>query len=261
MVQPASIRLRLSSGNVVTMSHTHDAEVTLSTATNPERDRLEAIDDLTSEVNEWRESLLASLAELGDVAAEVADEAQRQRFQDTLNRLLHLDDELHSADFDPEWVAEFRGLLLDSLRSMQTRQPLDAFDDLLLNAEAIRHLLRDAIDGHVDGGEEDIGKVVDELQARLPRVSQAELAELLGISTRQLQRWMKSHAPPSRRAQLVARLVALLHRAWTPEGVVAWFYRARRELGDRPPIDVLDDPALERQLMLIVRQGRAQHGS
>jgi hypothetical protein len=56
-------------------------------------------------------------------------------------------------------------------------------------------------------------------------------------------------------------LVALLWRAWTPAGVVAWFYRQRRDLDGKPPIDVLDDPEYERSLMTAARQGRAQHGS
>jgi uncharacterized protein (DUF2384 family) len=172
-----------------------------------------------------------------------------------------LDDELHEADFEPEWVAEFRGLLLDSVRALQSQEPLDAYDKLLLNAEAIRHLLRDAIDGHVRGGEDNVGGVVEQLGQWLPRVSQAELAALMGISTRQYQRWALSRAAPSRRAQLVARLIAILRRAWTPEGVVAWFYRPRPALGDHAPIDVLDDPAYEQEVFLAVRQGRAQHGS
>jgi len=241
------------------MSYQYDAEVTLPTATDPERDRLETIDELNHEVEEWKRSLLASL---GDVAGGVTDEAHRQRFQETVDRLLHLDDELHEADFPPEWVAEFRGLLLSGLRSMQDKEPVDAWDDLLLSAEAIRHLLRDAIDGHVEGGPDNVALVVEQLQRWLPRVSQAELAGLVGISTRQLQRWARGdHGHPPRRAQLVARLVALLHRSWTPEGVVGWFYRPRRELDDRAPIDVLDDTAYEQELMLAVRQGRAQHGS
>jgi hypothetical protein len=176
-------------------------------------------------------------------------------------RLLQLDDDLHDADFDPEWVAEFRGLLLSSLRSMQAKEPLDAYDALLLNAEAIRHLLRDALDGHVEGGESSVRMIVEQLERWLPRVSRKELADLCGIGTRQFQRWGQSDSPPPRRAQLVARLVALLHRSWTPEGVVAWFYRSRLELDGKAPIDVLDDPAYEQRLMLAVRQGRAQHGA
>jgi hypothetical protein len=232
--------------------------VTLTTAARLERDRLENLEELMQELDEWKTALLESL---GDAAKGLTDQAYRQRVQDTLRRLVAMDDELHAADFAPEWVAEFRGLLLDSVRALQTEQPLDAYDKLLLNNEAIRHLLRDAIDGHVPGGEDNIGAVVEQLTQWLPRVSQAELAALMGISTRQFQRWAVSRAAPSRRAQLVARLIAILRRSWTPEGVVAWFYRPRPALQGHPPVDMLDDPAHEQDLLLVVRQGRAQHGS
>jgi hypothetical protein len=233
-------------------------EVTLSTAASQEHDRLATIEDLTNELLEWREALDAAL---GDLSTGLTDEAYQQRMRDTVARLVQVDCELHKADFDPEWVAEFRGLLLDSLRAMQNEQPLDAFDRLLLNIEAMRHLLRDALDGHVDGGEEDISAVVHQLQLWLPRASQPDLAGLVGISTRQYQRWGQMHSEPTRRAQIVARLIAILRRSWTDAGVVAWFYRPRPELDDKAPVDVLDDAAYEQILFRAVRQGRAQHGA
>lgn len=230
----------------------------MSTATSPQRERLATIEELTNELQEWHATLVAAL---GDLSTGLTDEAYQQRINDTMARLVQVDWELHKADFDPEWVAEFRGLLLDSLRALQNEEPLDAFDKLLLNVEALRHLLRDALDGHVEEGEEDIAAVVQQLQRWLPRVSQSELAELMGISTRQYQRWGKMRSEPPRRAQIVARLIAILRRSWTDAGVVAWFYRPRPELDDKVPIDVLDDVAYEQALFRAVRRGRAQHGA
>jgi transcriptional regulator with XRE-family HTH domain len=239
------------------MSYNHDAEVTLSTAAQVERDRLENIEELLHELDEWQRSLEDSL---GDTKS-LAGKGWIDRTADTLRRIAELDDELHVADFDPEWVAEFRGLLLDIVRATQTKEPLDAYDKLLLNTEAMRQLLRDALDGHVRGCDDNVGAMVEQLTQWLPRVSQAELAQLMGISTRQFQRWATSNAAPSRRAQLVARLIAILRRSWTPEGVVAWFYRPRLPLDGKAPIDVLSDARYEQELLLAVRQGRAQHGS
>lgn len=230
----------------------------MSTATTQERDRLTTIDELSNELVEWRAALDAALDNL---PVDLADEVYRKRMEDTVARLVQVDGELHKADFDPEWVAEFRGLLLDSLRAIQNEEPLDAFDKLLLNIEAMRHLLRDALDGHVEGSEDDIATVVRQLQQWLPRASQSELAGLMGISTRQYQRWGQMRSEPTRRAQIVARLVAILRRSWTDAGVVAWFYRARPELEGKPPVDVLDDVAYEQALFRAVRQGRAQHGA
>lgn len=230
----------------------------MSTATSVERERLATIAELSQELGEWRAALDAAL---GDLSAGLTDEAYRQRMEDTVARLVHVDGELHKADFDPEWVAEFRGLLLDSLRAIKNERPLDAFDKLLLNIEAMRHLLRDALDGHVEGSEQDIATVVQQLQQWLPRASQPELAGLMGISTRQYQRWGQMRSEPTRRAQMVARLIAILRRSWTDAGVVAWFYRSRPELDDKAPVDVLDEVAYEQALLRAVRQGRAQHGA
>jgi uncharacterized protein (DUF2384 family) len=230
----------------------------LPTATSPERDRLTTIDELSRELLEWRATLDAAL---GELSTGLTDEAYQQRLKDTMVRLVQVDGELHKADFDPEWVAEFRGLLIDSLRAIQNQRPLDAFDKLLLNIEAMRHLLRDALDGHVEGGEHDVAAVVQQLQQWLPRASQPELAGLMGISTRQYQRWGRMHSEPTRRAQMVARLIAILRRSWTDAGVVAWFYRPRPELAEQAPVDVLDNIAYEQALFRAVRQGRAQHGA
>lgn len=229
----------------------------MGTATSPERDRVATLEELTADLAAWQKALVNAL---GDQANALTDRAQRQRIYDTAERMVRLDGELHGADFDPEWVAEFRGLLLDSLRAIQAEEPLDAFDKLLLNVEAMRHLLRDALDGHVDGSEEDVSHVVEELQRWLPSSNQAELASLMGVSKRQYQRWALSHARPSRRAQIVSHLVAVLRRSWTDAGVVAWFYRDRPGLDGMSPIDVIDRPDYEQRLLREVRQGRAQHG-
>jgi uncharacterized protein (DUF2384 family) len=198
---------------------------------------------------------------LGDAAHGLTDAAHKERAKDTVMRLLSMDDELHRADFDPEWLAEYYGLLLGSLRAIQNEQPMDAFDKLLLNIEAMRHLLRDALDRHVSGSEDDIASVVEQLHQWLPRANQAELAELMGVSKRQYQRWAHTHVEPTRRAQIVARLIAILRRSWTDAGVIAWFYRSRPELAGKPPVDVLDDTDFEQKLFRAVRQGRAQHGA
>lgn len=231
--------------------------MTLTTAAHVERDRIENLEELLHGLGTWQRSLRDSLGDRKSLAGQ----GWLDLTADTLKRIAELDDDLHVADFDPEWVAEFRGLLLDIVRATQTNEPLDAYDKLLLNTEAIRHLLRDAVDGHVRGCEDNVGGMVEQLTQWLPRVSQAELAQLMGISTRQFQRWATSNAPPSRRAQLVARLIAILRRSWTPEGVVAWFYRPRPSLDDQAPIDVVGDLAYEQELLLAVRRGRAQHGS
>lgn len=164
----------------------------------------------------------------------------------------------------PEATGEIRGIivnLLDRIEHVDPERPLDAIDDFFVGAEAVRHIIRDALDEHVGVPEDDAAQLVSYLKSALPRVTQAEQARLAGISTRQLQRLAKAGGTPSRRLVLAARLVKLLRFAWTPEGAVAWFHRRRAELDGRAPIDLVGDPEAERSLLRLARRGRAQHAA
>lgn len=234
------------------------------TLSKPEREQLERLED---NIKQWQAKFheeLATSAE-GEESESPIDSAYVERFRETAQRL---SSQLHKEvppDLDPEALAEIRGHILDGLEvllQLDEKRPLDGIDKFLVQAEAIRHIFRDALDGQPMGDEADAHKLLTGITERLSGVTRKELGDLLGVGDRQIQRLAKEEGKsPSPRLQLVARLVALLWRAWTPRGVVAWFYREREELGGKAPIDVLDDPAFERDLMLAARRGRAQHGS
>jgi hypothetical protein len=79
--------------------------------------------------------------------------------------------------------------------------------------------------------------------------SQAQIAQLIGVSPRQFQRWLspgESASPEGddlRRVRTIARIVNQLRFSLTPAGVVEWFAWRAPELGRRRPIDLLDKPA------------------
>ena len=230
----------------------------MDSTASPEQARLQHLEDV---IEDWKRRLIDEIpvAEAGEI-----DRAYHERFKQTVHRLLLLNDELHPEDFDPEALAELRGILLNTVRAAESfdpERPLDSLDGFLVQAEALRHIVRDALDGRVAGAEDDAGTVVARLQTWLPQIRQKQLAELVGRSPRTVQRWAAIGGRPTRRLRLVGRLVALLRRAWTEEGVLAWFYRPRREFRGRAPIEVIDDVEYERPLMVAARQGRAQHGS
>jgi hypothetical protein len=191
---------------------------------------------------------------------------------DYLDRWLHTASRLSDAinrsvppSLEPEQLAEIRGELLEILQRVADQdsdRPLDSIEAALLGLEAIRHIVRDALDQQAPG-EGDARSLLNSLQEALPHVGRKELAQLLGTSDRSLQRILANPVPvePSRRLQIVARLVALLRRGWTPEGVVAWFHRPRPELGGRSVLEAIDDADLERDILELARHGRAQHGS
>jgi hypothetical protein len=220
------------------------------------RDELERFEDL---VEHWSQELLEALGD-APIPKDYLD-----RWEHTAGRLSNAINRSTPPSLDAEQVAEIRGELLEIMQGVADRdpkRPLDSIEAALLGLEAIRHVVRDALDQQTPG-EGDARLLVAELESSLPRVGRRELAHLLGTSERSIQRILASATPvePSRRLVLVGRLVALLRRGWTPEGIVAWFQRPRPELDERSVLDTIDDAALEQDILGLARHGRAQHGS
>lgn len=230
-------------------------------ALKDELTQLEAFDDL---LREWREKLLRDIPSTEGHGI-LADDEYYARWRDTATELSTLINRQMPPALDPEEVAEIRGDLIEiftNLARYDTSRPLDSVDTTMVHMEAIRHVVRDAIDGHV-APEQDARVLLRVLEDKLPRITRTDLGKLLGTSDRSIQRALKAdHAvEPSRRLVIVARLVELLRRAWTPEGVIAWFFRPRSELENMTPFEVLDNPEAERRILSAAKQGRAQHGS
>lgn len=141
-------------------------------------------------------------------------------------------------------------------------ESLDLADRALLEAEAVRHVMRDLLQEQPPVELRESAAVIKLLEEWLPGLAVRHLAELLGVSTRQLQRRRQDRGSTStHRMQVVVRLVAVLRHAWTDEGVYAWFHRPRLELGGAAPIELLEDAAYEHELLLTARAGRVQGGS
>lgn len=203
-------------------------------------------------------------AAAGDAEVPAVDSEYVDRWLGTARRLsVQVSNEL-PPQLDPAAVAEIRKIivnLLDGLERVDENQPLDTIDQFVVGAEAVRHILRDALDEHVGVRDDDTLRLVAYLKDALPRVTQADRARIAGVSTRHLQRLAKEGGAPPRQLVLAARLVKLLRYVWNPEGVIAWFHRERAELDGHAPIDVAGDPGFERLLLRLARQGRAQHAA
>ncbi len=138
------------------------------------------------------------------------------------------------------WAAAFRagkGLRHDN--DAQQRR------EVRVALEQFRHTLRDIVERRpVDDG----APVRDVLikTAHVVGVPQKELAELLGVSVRQLQRWLAPDGPdPSgddaARIRAVGNIVNQLRHSFTGPGVMAWFDRQHPVLKNRPS-KLLEDP-------------------
>jgi uncharacterized protein (DUF2384 family) len=163
---------------------------------------------------------------------------------------------------DPDARDEIRRRLIDMLTlGSAGGAPLDVADRALIEAEAVRHVMRDLLQEQPPVEIRDAADTLRLLEGWLPGLPVHNLAELVGMSTRQLQRRRQEGGASPPRLQLVARLVAVLRHAWTDQGVYAWFQRQRLELEGHAPIELLDDADYERNLLLIARAGRVQGGS
>jgi len=220
--------------------------------------RLEQIDH---DADELKQAIVDAIVHLH--GAPEVDDSFEQRLHAIAERSRRLRTELQPEDFDKAQLDELWRAVVDLPDLLAAAPDLEAYDQVLVRVERIRHVVRDALDEHVAGLANDTAAVMEELRRRLPTTTRSQLAELLGVRRRTLPRWQRQTGrPPGRRLQLVARLVAILRHAWTEEGVVAWFHRPRRELGGRAPLDVLDDPAVdERALISMARAGRSQHAA
>jgi hypothetical protein len=231
-----------------------------------------ALDPEQRELADLERLISDALARIREELEDAADDAQLpevdpeyvRRWIETAKRLsVQISNDL-PPQLEPEAVAEIRKIiinLLAGLEQVDPDRPLDAIDQFFVRSEAIRHIIRDALDEHVGVSENDARPLVAYLKLALPRVTQADQARLAGISTRHFQRLGKEGGAPPRQLVLAARLVKLLRYVWHPEGVIAWFHRERVELDGHAPIDVAGDPGFERVLLRLARQGRAGHGS
>jgi uncharacterized protein (DUF2384 family) len=214
-------------------------------------------------IEAFDESILAFQRTMEEAAKSGALDPERlDRFVETMREAAGRANAQLLPQIDPDLASEIGQRLLSVLTlDRESLSVLDAADQYLIDLEAIRHVLRDLLqEQHPRVLRERADETVALLEEWLPNLSVAELAELLGLSMRQLQRRRHDDGPASSREQLVARLVAILRNAWTDAGVFAWFKRPRADFGDRAPIELLGDPNSERSLLVAARAGRVQGG-
>ena len=153
------------------------------------------------------------------------------------------------------WAAAFRAE--KALRHDNAEQQRR---DVRIALEQFRHALRDIVENQPYGDNAPVGVVLANT-AEVLAASQKTLAELLGVSVRQLQRWLANDgagpaAEDAARIRVIGQVVNQLRHSFTGPGVVAWFYREHPMLG-RPPVDLLDDPLCYPRLLAAATAARA----
>jgi uncharacterized protein (DUF2384 family) len=153
------------------------------------------------------------------------------------------------------WSAAYR-----AQKALRHDNVADQRRDVRIALEQFRHALRDIVENqpYDDGApvRDVLARTVDAVAA-----PQKTLAELFGVSVRQLQRWLGDDGPEpaaddAARIRAVGQLVNQLRHTFTGPGVVAWFHRRHPVLGKRP-IDLLDDPLRYPQVLSAAIAARA----
>jgi hypothetical protein len=222
---------------------------------------LEAITDLAQPEAAATEiaHLNARLAETRTIPAAIADEVRQitAAVEDTQLRRWEA--------IDPYHAVVVLHSAVSAQRALDRPGSPDARDQLRVALESMRQSLAAIAEREPVADERTPKEIVASLAA-WTEVPQARLAELLGVSARQLQRWLAS-APGSqpdgedaRRVRLVAKLVNQLRFVLTPAGTVAWFGWPRHDLDGRTPLELLSDPAAEPALTTVAGTMRSTFG-
>ena len=133
--------------------------------------------------------------------------------------------------------------------------------DVRIALEQFRHALRDIVENQPYDDDTPVRDVLIKAAVVLA-TPQKTLADLLGVSVRQLQRWLASDgtapaADDAARIRAVGQVVNQLRHSFTGPGVIAWFYREHPVL-HRRPVELLDDPLSYPRLLEAASAARAQ---
>jgi DNA-binding transcriptional regulator YiaG len=164
---------------------------------------------------------------------------------------------------DPRHAVIVLHSAVSAQRAIEDPDSPTARDQLRVALESLRQSLAAISEREPVSDERNPKEIVQWLGERT-EVSQAKLADLLGVSARQLQRWVSTSAPAqpegedARKVRLVAWLVNQLRFVLTPAGTVDWFSWPRSDLDQRRPRDLLDNPSAEPTLVMIANATRSQ---
>ncbi|OHV06609.1 antitoxin Xre-like helix-turn-helix domain-containing protein [Mycobacterium talmoniae] len=207
---------------------------------------------------------------LGDLLGEVNDATKLlQRSATVPDRVVELIDSFETTlgaatplrlDADPYLTAALWAAAFRAEKALRHDDAERRRRDVRIALEQFRHALRDIVDNqpYSDGApvRDVLTRTADTLAC-----PQKTLAELLGVSVRQLQRWLAPDGPEpaaedAARIRMIGQVVNQLRHSFTGPGTVAWFFRSHPMLAHRP-IDLLDDPLRYPQILNAATAARA----
>lgn len=181
---------------------------------------------------------------------------------DDLDTKLHADTPLR-LEVDPYLSTTLFAGALRAVKALRHDDASERRRDVRIALEQLRHALRDIVDSSPFAADVPVRDVLVRLASSL-NVPQADLADLLDVSTRQLQRWLSPDGPSlsgkdEARIRIVAQIVNQLRHTFTAPGVLAWFRRPHPHLG-KAPVELLDDPSSYPRLRDLAVASRSMSG-
>lgn len=194
-------------------------------------------------------ALLEEVSRAGQAMTTARDVPESvERLVDQLDVLLYADaPERGLAGIDPYLGESLLGGAVVCLKGLRDDNADERRKRVRLGLERIRQALRDIVD-EAPASEVRSSKEVAKWLAHSISVPQTQLADLLQVSPRTLQRWLSDtdtahpEGDDEARVRAIAHIASHLRHVFTGPGVVRWFERPHPSLDDRPPLTLLDDP-------------------
>lgn len=184
-----------------------------------------------------------------------------------LDRTLHAGSPLAGmAGIDPSHAEVLLGGAVLCLSALTVEDLTARRRRLRVGLEQMRQALRDIVESAPVRDDRPAAEVARLLLDALD-VPQSEVAALLGVSHRTLQRWVSTIDPTApagddaARVRAVAAAVAHLRHAYTGPGMMRWFHRPVQSLDGATPADLLADPTDYPRLRRLAASSRSAAAS
>jgi uncharacterized protein (DUF2384 family) len=207
---------------------------------------------------------------LEEVNHATADLAVSESIPDSVERLVRsFDQRLHAGQpeaafmaVDPYLVEGMLGGALICMKALTDDDPRLGRRNMRLGLEQVRQGLSDMVDERATADDRPIKQLLQWLVGTLS-TPQTQVAELLEVHPRSLQRWLSQSdtAVPSgddeARARVVARIVNHLRHSFTGPGALRWFQRPNPMADNRAPAELLKDPSEFPTLVQLAARARS----
>ena len=160
---------------------------------------------------------------------------------------------------DPYQLIELQQAGLSALLGLAADDERERVEAAEIALESLQDVIADIEAGTAVGDERPGYEIVAWLRG-CTAMSNGELAGLLGVSKRKLDRWIAGDSEPAGedaiRLRVAARVVNQLRHSMTAAGAVRWLERPFADLGGRSPSELLGSAELAPRLFALAARSR-----